>query len=584
VESTPAVIGIDPTTGAQKFRVPVSGTTPYGIIIAGDGYAYLPYVDQEPVGLDANDNPIWVSHFMVLQVDSSGNSNAIKVQDWPSMVEWEGGHMLFNMITNADQGILLTWQENTQAAVAGMATITTAGSVTLTAAPHVPGQLISAAVLPVLQAQDGSFVGTVQVGDPDNPQTDMIAFDGSANFRWTVPNERPQIATDDGGVIGQSGTTYDSNGNATGQIGNPQTYSWKGAYTDGPVNSVSAQSSRIAPTYGAAKGGNFTANGTHTRTTRFGLAWCGTATPNGISSCGPLPPNIPAPADVSFLYSNLCHATLPDVNFTSAQPQWVTTIQRTAFNTLMGAYRNYAIIVEWGSKDVQKFWETCQADPKCSGTDTFDQSHVVRVAGDPVPPGNIGYGITAGLQNTPAAGTWVGASNVYYYPIMQAAVGAWWSFTNNSNWCPSYPPLPGSPDLQKFQLLAITIGTGIGNAAAHELGHQLALFPYMDCGPPGVSHNGGTCQPDPKTGVIDNFVYNFYTANPQPSDPNNPNDPGNGGRFFYGLDVLPIHWQQQNMCYLQNFDKSEPSPNNDSWWSQFWQAITTGANPCAGGH
>jgi len=36
--------------------------------------------------------------------------------------------------------------------------------------------------------------------------------------RWIVPNETPQIATADGGVIGQSGITYDQNGNATGQV------------------------------------------------------------------------------------------------------------------------------------------------------------------------------------------------------------------------------------------------------------------------------------------------------------------------------------------------------------------------------
>ena len=45
----------------------------------------------------------------------------------------------------------------------------------------------------------------------------MVAFDASGNARWMVPNEIPQIATADGGVIGQSGITYDKNGNATGQ-------------------------------------------------------------------------------------------------------------------------------------------------------------------------------------------------------------------------------------------------------------------------------------------------------------------------------------------------------------------------------
>ena len=65
---------------------------------------------------------------------------------------------------------------------------------------------------PLLQAQDGSFYGT----DSDG----MIKFDQSGNIQWSVPGDSPQIATADDGVIGASGTTYDSSGNATGQLGN----------------------------------------------------------------------------------------------------------------------------------------------------------------------------------------------------------------------------------------------------------------------------------------------------------------------------------------------------------------------------
>jgi hypothetical protein len=59
----------------------------------------------------------------------------------------------------------------------------------------------------------------------------MIAFDATGNQRWIVPNEQPQIATADGGVIGQSGITYDQNGNATGQVGNGGAMiSWSSAW------------------------------------------------------------------------------------------------------------------------------------------------------------------------------------------------------------------------------------------------------------------------------------------------------------------------------------------------------------------
>jgi hypothetical protein len=100
-----------------------------------------------------------------------------------------------------------------------------------------------------------------QVGtyyDLDAGQNDMIAFDGGGNIRWTVPNETPQIATADGGFIGESGITYDANGNATGQIANLPTYSWLGsAYHVGSVEQVVFTAPLYASTFFAAlQGGN----------------------------------------------------------------------------------------------------------------------------------------------------------------------------------------------------------------------------------------------------------------------------------------------------------------------------------------
>jgi hypothetical protein len=66
----------------------------------------------------------------------------------------------------------------------------------------------------------------------------MLAFTGSGQPLWSQTNDTPQIATSDGGVIGSSGTTYDQNGNVTGQAPLP-VQSWAGyAYTDGPVDQV----------------------------------------------------------------------------------------------------------------------------------------------------------------------------------------------------------------------------------------------------------------------------------------------------------------------------------------------------------
>ena len=61
----------------------------------------------------------------------------------------------------------------------GMAT-TTGTSVSLSGGPQIPDQVKS--IVPVLQAQDGSFVGTVEA---DSTQY-MIAFDATGNVRWTA--------------------------------------------------------------------------------------------------------------------------------------------------------------------------------------------------------------------------------------------------------------------------------------------------------------------------------------------------------------------------------------------------------------
>ena len=89
-------------------------------------------------------------------------------------------------------------------------------------------------VQPVLQRADGSYVGTVSstVGNF------MIGFTSSGGTLWTGPNDTPQIATQGGGVIGASGTTYDANGNVTGQTVLP-TFSWTGkAYQYGSTDQV----------------------------------------------------------------------------------------------------------------------------------------------------------------------------------------------------------------------------------------------------------------------------------------------------------------------------------------------------------
>ena len=256
-DGTPySVIGIDPITGTLKFSLPLptdfNSMPNYSLIIAGDGYAYLSW---ELSYLDWTPSPMPP---LLRRLNSTGAYDDIQVSG--GSLWWSG----FNMITNADQGVLLSWVDlapgDDDQWVQHMA-ITTGTSVSVIGAPQIPGQ--GDAIVPVLQAQDGSFVGYVADGNTGN--NDMIAFDATGNVRWVVPNDQPQIATADGGVIGQSGITYDQNGNATGQVG-LYTQSWRGyMYTDGLAQRVSLRPSDYAFSFAAVSGGNPSGSGTDVR-------------------------------------------------------------------------------------------------------------------------------------------------------------------------------------------------------------------------------------------------------------------------------------------------------------------------------
>jgi hypothetical protein len=164
------------------------------------------------------------------------------------------------MITNADQGILLTWGAwyvTTPDAEFSMAT-TTGTSVSLSA-PSIAGQGYT--LIPLLQAQDGSFVGTVETDSGSL----MVAFD-QTGVRWTVPNEQPAITTADGGVIGQSGTIYDASGNATG-FGSLPTYSWPGYVyqNNGLVAQIRQPMVDFGLSFAQFQPGGLGPRGTHTR-------------------------------------------------------------------------------------------------------------------------------------------------------------------------------------------------------------------------------------------------------------------------------------------------------------------------------
>ena len=266
-----SVIGID-SAGGLKFSVPMgqwSNDWGFGVvsnaIIAGDGNYYVAYnyYDQSQYPIPAT--------MQVVQVGSDGSSSTAHIMDWESYEFDHHAPVRANIITNADQGVLLSIQvsslstgnKNYFAVVGG-------GGGGLLDGPDFG----SGPVEPVLQAQDGSFVGTV---DTDDGSQLMVAFDASGGVRWTVGGYTPQIATDDGGVIatGDSGSAvvFDQNGSATKQI-TLYTQSWTGnMYQDGPVDRVSSPSFCGGSGLWENAGGNPSANGVAIRPWCFALSF-----------------------------------------------------------------------------------------------------------------------------------------------------------------------------------------------------------------------------------------------------------------------------------------------------------------------
>jgi hypothetical protein len=254
---TATVFGINPLTGAQtvNIAVPLGEFAVRGnLLIAGDGYLYMPFSYADPsCGPDC---PVSNYHVKLFRVNSAGANDTIDVKDWSAPSGADFVPAAYSIITNADTGVLLSVSDNESYYFA----TTTGTSVSIANAQLVPGQAPpngvsqQSLISPVLQREDGSFIGTWQ--------STMVAFTASGSVLWVVPNETPQITTEDGGVFGKSGIAYDQNGNAVGQT--PlYIQSWYGyAYQDGPVTRVAAPVISAAMSLWASLGGNLSGNGT----------------------------------------------------------------------------------------------------------------------------------------------------------------------------------------------------------------------------------------------------------------------------------------------------------------------------------
>jgi hypothetical protein len=192
-----AVTGINPITGTQAFSVPIqipqpilvpgncppSGTTVYSLhavysgIVADDGNLYIPYAYDEVV----NTCGIVGTHLRLLQVSSSGASNVLTILDAQTphdLASYQNANLQVGMITNADTGVALTWSlqfaagEGVSPVQNGMA-ITNGTAVSLVGPPTIPSPNGGppAVAGPVLQAEDGSFFGSVRIPTSVAPPT-----------------------------------------------------------------------------------------------------------------------------------------------------------------------------------------------------------------------------------------------------------------------------------------------------------------------------------------------------------------------------------------------------------------------------
>ena len=507
-----AISGVDAATGNQKFppiqteqgsgwvydggncgeytpRIEQLGLPPQpgpGIgqpIIAGDGYAYFPYIWGNITGFtNVCDNGFSETslhtdfHLRILRVGTDGSSMEIKLGDWASdntngAVAGVIPNLAGSLITNADQGALYSWgaclanpntgqctpQYNLTTIAADGTASTVQTNIGATNSQIFPYAL--SPVQPVLQRADNSYVGTANtpVG------SSMMAFTASGQQLWNKPNYTPQIATSGGGVIAQSqsgqSVTFDAEGNQTGQMSTLPIQSWKGSYQIGTVDSFYALLATLENSYSAVLGGNFTRNGTATKGPSIGLFWCGVgsvvpAGPTFNGSCAPYGNLL----DLGFVYLPRQDTTKrAPYDFTASRPDWDNLIEVNALAALKSAFAKFPVTVQVASTHLQ------------NGQVVPDQSNVVFVVGN---PGELG--LPAGNTNFTGASS----STVTYQSLM---LNAQLALFGTSNYLPY--PAKTQAQLSQFNSLIPAIGKGVGNTAAHELGHQFAL-PNMHCDEP----------------------------------------------------------------------------------------------------
>lgn len=324
------LVGIDGATGTTKFSVQFEhNTTSYNgedqladnyfptigqLIVAGDGYAYVPYgfftesnnqyscgaggyVEHDDddyafrmlrVGTGGDyskiivtDDKYWYSH------DCSGNSDEDEygagayVNDTPLGADWRYNYG--NLISNGNSGAMLSWigwKVTTQAyqpiyekPIYHLTTFGADGIVPdiITTLPVSRQYTEAWRITPVLQKEDGGYFGTLIYQEPTQqnpPEKWLIAIDPSGSITPIATGDyKPLIATADGGLIAKApdGSTvaFNTSFAPTGGFASLPTQSWSGnEYQKGSLDSVVSDPISLAGTFWALAGGNASGNGT----------------------------------------------------------------------------------------------------------------------------------------------------------------------------------------------------------------------------------------------------------------------------------------------------------------------------------
>jgi regulation of enolase protein 1 (concanavalin A-like superfamily) len=561
VADTGSIVGIDPMTGTAKFSVSLpqsesinsgncgdfapydvlSSTEPGQGIIAGDGYAYFTYQYgvgnvQKACHSDGSENGSTSeeSHSRLLRVGTDGSSTIITVGDSTTQTSFtctpvdpppngggecpgiissassssNSGVTVGTTFTNADQGVVMSSYDCSPDSCGGQLSVFSGGSLTSTVATQLP-------LDPILQVDDGSFVGM--------SGNNMVAFDVSGNVRWSVSNYEPVMAMNNGGVVAQSLdgatiSTFDSYGNANGQLASLPIFSWKGAYQVGSVDSIvpTLDLSTIAATYAALVNGNPTGNGTPTVLHSVRLFWCSSEL---SGSCASPPVSEP---DLGFTYAPSVFSptfnTTSLVDFTALYPNLRSLVMQRAFDAFRAAYAQYPVNIGSGLVPFQ-------------GAMTQTAEHTAYINADlpvlaqyPTPCGETSPNSSA-------------LSRIYYVPIMGYAQTALGNLVGTS-WQPLSPTFPPSTDqLQNFTSIVSAIGIQIGNTSAHEIGHQF-LLPDLDCGTSG--------KPCP-VGPIPSYFYEYYSCSGYP-----PSQSASGAQGGYLNIGSPMQWTSDDSKVLTN--------------------------------